>query len=78
MSRGRSLLGWSGEPGNRRAAAVDLTLLLTTLTGAALLCIALGAPTWLSLLLGGTIGAASTRLRAGERITGAATRRKGG
>lgn len=72
------MLGWSGERGSRRVAAVDLALLLAVLTGAALLCIALGAPTWLSLLLGGAIGAASTRLRAGERITGSATRRKQG
>ncbi|MGW2557379.1 hypothetical protein [Streptomyces sp. NPDC001635] len=64
-------LGMSGasRTGGRRAAAVDLAVVLVALVAVALICRALGAATWLSLLIGGVVAGATTRADIGSRIT---------
>ncbi|MER7674536.1 hypothetical protein ABTY61_39575 [Kitasatospora sp. NPDC096128] len=64
------LAGLTGRygPAGRRAAAVDLAVLLAVLVATALVCRGLGLGTWLAILLGGCAGAATTRLGLGARL----------
>ncbi|OIJ94904.1 hypothetical protein BIV25_21175 [Streptomyces sp. MUSC 14] len=64
------ILGMTGadRPGSRRAAAVDLALILAALVSAFLVCRVLGIGSWTGILTGGCAGAITTRLGLGARI----------
>ncbi|MFD9686669.1 hypothetical protein [Kitasatospora sp. NPDC059088] len=53
---------------DRRAAAVDLAVLLVALVATTLVCRGLGAGPWPAILIGGCAGAATTRLGLGARL----------